>query len=143
MSATRRTSSRSCTSSGGGSRASPGRAGSYEIDLDIAPAARQNRWKTLFRLFLGIPAFIVASTLGGVLFVLAFLGWWYALVTGRMPEGLRNLGASCLRYEAQTYAYAMLATDRYPYGAPVLRGKPEPAQLAFDDALPPAAGETS
>jgi Domain of unknown function (DUF4389) len=120
-----------------------GQVHSYEIDLDIAPAARQNRWKTLFRLFLGIPAFIVASALGGVLLILAFLGWWYTLVTGHMPEGLRNLGASCLRYEAQTYAYAMLATDRYPYGAPVLRGKPEPAQLAFDEALPPTVGDAS
>jgi hypothetical protein len=104
-----------------------GRAGSYGIDLEIAPAARQRRWKTLFRWFLAIPAFIVAGALGGVAFVVAFLAWWYALVTGRMPEGLRNLGASCLRYSAQTYAYALLVTARYPYAAPVLRERePEP-----------------
>jgi hypothetical protein len=41
-----------------------------------------------------------------------------------MPEGLRNLGAACLRYSAQTTAYALLLTNRYPYGAPALR---EPA----------------
>ena len=99
-----------------------GRAGSYEIDLVIAPPESQNRWKTLFRFFLAIPA-CVASALGGVLLVVAFLGWWYALVTGRMPEGLRNLGASCLRYEGQTYAYLWLLTDRYPYAAPVLRDR--------------------
>jgi hypothetical protein len=40
-----------------------------------------------------------------------------------MPEGLRNLGAACLRYSAQTYAYLFLLTDRYPYGAPVLEGR--------------------
>jgi hypothetical protein len=104
-----------------------GRAGSYGIDLEIAPAERQSRWKTLFRWFLAIPAFIVAGALGGVALVVAFLAWWYALVTGRMPEGLRNLGASCLRYSAQTYAYALLVTARYPYAAPVLRERePEP-----------------
>jgi hypothetical protein len=119
-----------------------GRAGSYEIDLEIAPPARQNRWKTLFRFFLAIPALIVASALGGVLLVIAFLGWWYALVTGRMPEGLRNLGAACIRYEGQTYAYLMLLTDRYPYGAPVLEGKPEAQQLTLDEAVPPAPGDT-
>jgi hypothetical protein len=118
-----------------------GKAGTYEIDLVLSADPQQRRWKTLFRLLLAFPAFLVAGALGGVLFFVAFLGWWYTLVTGRMAEGLRNLGAACLRYEAQTYAYLMLVTDRYPYGAPVLHGKPEPLQLALDDAVPPAAGE--
>jgi hypothetical protein len=100
-----------------------GRAGSYEIDLEIAPPEQQSRWKTLFRIFLAIPAFIVGSALGGVALLVAFLAWFYAVVTGRMPEGLRNLGAACLRYSAQTYAYLFLLTDRYPYGAPVLEGR--------------------
>ena len=119
-----------------------GRAGAYEIDLVIATPERQNRWKTLFRFFLAIPALIVASALGGVLLVVAFLGWWHALVTGRMPEGLRNLGAACLRYQGQTYAYLSLLTDRYAYAAPVLRDRPKPpfdfkgtAPLALGDAL--------
>lgn len=119
-----------------------GRAGSYEIDVEIDPPARQGRWKTLFRFFLGIPAFLVAGALGGVLLVVAFLGWWYALITGRMPEGFRNLGASCLRYDTQTYAYLMLLTDRYPYAAPVLHGKreevvdpPESPASVLGDAL--------
>jgi small-conductance mechanosensitive channel len=100
-----------------------GRAGSYGIDIEIAPPESQSRWKTLFRLFLAIPALILNSALGGVALVVAFLGWWYALVTGRMPEGLRNLGVACLRYSAQTYAYLFLLTARYPYAAPVLEGK--------------------
>jgi hypothetical protein len=44
-----------------------------------------------------------------------------------MPEGMRNLGASCLRYSAQTYAYALLVTSRYPYGSPILQER-EPAE---------------
>jgi hypothetical protein len=116
-----------------------GREGSYGIDVAIAPPERQNRWKTLFRLFLAIPALILNSALGGVALVVAFLAWWYALVTGRMPEGLRNLGAACLRYSAQTYAYFVLLTERYPYSAPVLQGRPEvvelPPTLATGDAL--------
>ena len=59
--------------------------------------------------------------------MIAFLAWWYALVTARMPEGMRNLGASCLRYSAQTYAYALLVTSRYPFGSPILRA-PEPVE---------------
>jgi hypothetical protein len=98
-----------------------GRAGSYGIDLEIDPPERQSRWKTLFRFFLAIPALILGGALGGVALVIAFLAWWYALATGRMPEGMRNLGAACLRYSAQTSAYLLLLTSRYPYGAPILR----------------------
>jgi hypothetical protein len=108
-----------------------GRAGSYGIDLEIDPAVSQSRWKTLFRFFLAIPAFILASALGGVAFAIAFLAWWYALATARMPEGMRNLGTACLRYSAQTYAYSLLVTSRYPYGAPILHeAEPEPDELA-------------
>lgn len=105
-----------------------GRAGSYGIDVEIAAPERQSRWKTLFRLFLALPALLLASALGGVLLVLAVLAWFYSLGTGRMPEGLRNLGAACLRYSAQTYAYFFLLTDRYPYAAPVLRPRTEPVE---------------
>jgi hypothetical protein len=103
-----------------------GRAGSYGIDLEIDPPARQSRWKTAFRLFLAIPAAILASALGGVALLIAFLAWWYALVTARMPEGMRDLGAACLRYSAQTYAYSLLVTSRYPYGSPILREREKP-----------------
>jgi uncharacterized protein DUF4389 len=98
----------------------------YGIDLEIDPPRPQRRLVTLFRLVLAIPALLLAGALGGVLFVAGFLGWWYALVRGRMPEGLRNLGAICIRYGEQTSAYVLLLTDRYPYGAPVLQGRPEP-----------------
>ena len=107
-----------------------GREGSYEIDVVIDPPVRQKRLTILFRFLLAIPAFIVASGLGTVAFVIALLAWWYALATGRMPEGLRNLGVACLRYSAQTSAYSLLVTSRYPYSTPVLRSHADaPAPL--------------
>ena len=102
-----------------------GRPG-YGIDLELDPPQPQRRLVTLFRLFLSVPALLLASALTGVLVVAGFLGWWYALARGRMPEGLRNLGTVCIRYVEQTSAYLLLLTDRYPYGAPVLHGRPEP-----------------
>jgi len=116
-----------------------GRQGSYGIDVLIDGPRRQSRWKTLFRLFLALPAFFVASALGSVLFVVALFGWWFALIMGRMPEGLRNLGASCLRYSAQTYAYLLLLTDRYPYASPVLAGRQpmaEPLSVPLPEPVP-------
>ncbi len=118
-----------------------GRAGSYGIDLEIDGPEPQRRLTVFFRVFLAMPAFIAASALGGVVLVVALLAWWYALVTGRMPDGMRNLGVACLRYSAQTYAYALLLTSRYPYAAPVLRDRgPEPEELV--DFPTPVFGDT-
>ena len=52
--------------------------------------------------------------LGVVLEVVAIIGWFAALALGRMPRGMRDLMAYCLRYQAQTYAYLLLLTNRYP-----------------------------
>jgi len=86
----------------------------YPIDVEIAPAAEQSRLTIFFRLILAIPAYIVLYVLGLVASVVAFLGWFYALFTGRMNEGMRDLLAYWLRYQAQTYGYIMLLTGRYP-----------------------------
>ena len=42
------------------------------------------------------------------------IGWFAALAIGRMPRGMRDLMAYCLRYQAQTSAYLVLLTSRYP-----------------------------
>jgi hypothetical protein len=102
---------------------------------------RQKRLTILFRFLLTIPAFIVAGMLGGVAWLIAFLCWWYALAMARMPEGMRNLGVACLRYSAQTYAYAFLLTSRYPYAAPVMRER-EPEPEALVDFPMPLPGDT-
>jgi hypothetical protein len=98
----------------------------YPVDVDLGEAERQKRWVTFFRIILGLPALIVSAALSAALFVAAFLGWFAALVTGKMPTGLRNLGAACVRYLAQTGAYWSVLTDRYPHASPALRPPPEP-----------------
>ena len=98
----------------------------YPVDIAIDPPQPQNRWITLFRLFLAIPSLFISGALSVVLFVIAFLGWFAALVTGQMPTGLRNLGAYSVRYLAQTNAYWFVVTDAYPHASPALRRPPEP-----------------
>jgi hypothetical protein len=102
-----------------------GEAG-YPVDITIDPPERQNRWVTFFRVFLAIPAFFVSGALSAALFIVAILGWFAALVTGRMPTGLRNLGAYAVRYASQTNAYWLVVTDDYPHASPALRPPPEP-----------------
>jgi hypothetical protein len=104
-----------------------GREGSYPIDVVIDPPERQGRAGILFRGFLVLPAFLLAAAYGGISNAVAILGWWYALIRGRMPSGLRDIGAAAIRYQAQTWAYALLLTARYPYATPALVGAaPEP-----------------
>jgi hypothetical protein len=95
-----------------------GAPGSYPVDVQVDPRARQNRWKTGFRLVLAIPAAIVSGGLGTTTFVAAILGWFAALFTGRMPRNLRQAQVLSLRYSAQLYGYVLLLTDRYPYASP-------------------------
>jgi hypothetical protein len=103
-----------------------GAEGTYPIDPHVAARRRQNRWTVLFRLILALPALILAGVFSGLLGVVAVLGWFAALVTGRMPVGLRNAGAYALRYSAQTSAYVFLASPAYPYSGPCLESAATP-----------------
>ena len=95
-----------------------GTAGSYPVDIELADPEPQSRLGIFFRLLLALPALAIANTVGSVFVVVAFLGWFAALVTGRMPLGMRDLGAYALRYNAQVIGYALLLTGTYPNSSP-------------------------
>jgi hypothetical protein len=113
----------------------------YPVDVELAPPARQNRLKVVFRIILAIPAIIVAevflgtgwnfvggpsgrayyqegskfSIAGGVVLgTVSFLAWFACLVRGRMPQGFRNVLAWGIGYLAQVAAYVLLLSERYP-----------------------------
>src|SRR6266508_1167483 len=90
-----------------------GRPG-YPVDVEIDPPQPQNRWVTAFRIILVIPAAILNQVLQYVVQIIGFLGWFVCLALGRMPQGMRDLSAYCVRFQAQTYAYLAVLTDRYP-----------------------------
>ena len=110
-----------------------GRQGSYPVEIEIDPAGPQRRLATAFRLFLALPALILAGALQNALLVVAVLGWFAALFGGRMPEGMRNLGAVAIRYNAQASAYLLLVTARYPDASPALEA---PAGQSPDPVFP-------
>jgi len=86
----------------------------YPVDIAIADATRQSRLTTFFRILLAIPALVVLYVLQIVANVVMILAWFYALFTGRLNEGMRDLLAYWLRYQAQTFGYIALLTGRYP-----------------------------
>jgi uncharacterized protein DUF4389 len=91
-----------------------GRAGTYPVDLELDPPEPQNRLTVFFRIVLVIPAYVMNIVLSAVAQFVAFIGWFVVLVLGRMPRGMRDLTAYCLRYQAQFNAYAYVITGRYP-----------------------------
>jgi hypothetical protein len=93
----------------------PGFLGVREYPVDVTlESGRQRRLITLFRPILAIPALLLSWVLLVVYLVLGIAAWFVCLVLGRMPKGMRDLGAYCLRYETQTRAYLTFLTDRYP-----------------------------
>ena len=109
-----------------------GTAGTYPLDLTLPQEPqRQNRWKTAFRIFLVIPAWLVGAVLTYTLYAAAFLTWFVAMIRGSAPWGLRNLSAYALRYLAQVNAYLYLLTDVYPHASP-LEGEDQPRQQELE-----------
>jgi hypothetical protein len=116
-----------------------GEPASYPIDVELPTPAPQNRWITGFRLFLAIPAFLLAGAIGSLLHAVAILGWFAALATGRMPRQLQRLGAFALRYSAQAFAYLYLITERYPYSGPSVSERPPQVGPSMVEQVQPPA----
>jgi hypothetical protein len=111
-----------------------GAAGSYDAEASIAPPRAQNRWSVAFRLLLVLPAWFLASAFGSLVCTCAFLAWFAALVTGRMPRRLLNAAAQALRYTLQVSGYVLVLSDAYPYSGPC-RQVPADAPAAAESAF--------
>src|SRR2546421_284263 len=86
----------------------------HPIRLVVNDDLRRTRLTVFFRVILAIPALFLTNILSTLSQLLAVFSWVIALVTGRVPEGIRNFAALALRIETQTYGYLMLLTGRYP-----------------------------
>jgi Domain of unknown function (DUF4389) len=106
----------------------------YPVDIEIDGPERQGRWGIAFRALLAIPALLVTGALGGALALVGIFGWVVGLILGRMPLGLRDLGAYTIRYASQTYAYVLLVTPRYPDSGPLQGGPGEDEAPMFEPA---------
>jgi hypothetical protein len=120
-----------------------GEEGAYPIDVVLPAAQQQPRLHVAFRIILALPAVLLGATLGGgaggfrvptsggarggyssglslggLSTVSSVLGWFASVAQGRMPKGLRDASAYSVGYSAQTLAYLLLVTDRYPNSDP-------------------------
>lgn len=97
---------------------SPGRkeadADEFRPVLDIVEPARQRRLTVLLRLLLLIPHFIVLFVLHIAAFFTVIVGWFAALVLGRLPDPVFRFLTGVLGYDMRVSASDMLLIDRYP-----------------------------
>lgn len=97
--------------------------------LDVPPAGRQRRWTVLLRWLLLLPQFLVLAVLSFVAFFVLVVGWFAALVLGRLPEPIHAFLGGYLVYQARVGASAALLVDRYPPFAFTAPGHPVQIEL--------------
>ncbi|RRO14795.1 DUF4389 domain-containing protein [Saccharopolyspora rhizosphaerae] len=96
--------------------------GRFLPELQISPPERHRRWTVLLRLLLLVPHFIVLWALGIAAAVVAIIGWFAALVQGRLPEWISAFLVLYVAYHTRVGASAWLLVDRYP---PFVVGDPQ------------------
>lgn len=79
-----------------------------------APPQQVRRATVAFRIILAIPHLFWSMILGFVATVAVFVGWFAALFTGRMPEGIADFLGRIIQYTTRVYGYMYLLTDTYP-----------------------------
>jgi Domain of unknown function (DUF4389) len=83
--------------------------------LAIMPErAKQRRWTVLLRAFLALPLSVVVIAVYVVAVICVILGWFAALVMGRVPAFVRTIVTVFLHMLLRLEAYVFLLTDRFP-----------------------------
>jgi len=87
----------------------------YPVRLAVAQE-RLNRLAVFFRIFLAIPAAIVAAVAGLGAAIVSIVAWLVTLVTGELPAPLHLAFTAVLRYRFRYNCYWLLLTPSYPGG---------------------------
>jgi Domain of unknown function (DUF4389) len=95
---------------GGSSRVSD----QQPVLVAAAGPARQSRATVALRIILAIPHFVVLYFLGVAVSVVAIIGWFGALFTGRLPDFAAVYLSGYVRWYCRVAAYLLLLTDEYP-----------------------------
>lgn len=78
------------------------------------PLPEYDRLKTLFRIILLIPPYIIAYAMGVVAQVGALLSWFVIVILGKQPKGLQDMTVLGLSYQQRVVPYYCLLTQTWP-----------------------------
>jgi Domain of unknown function (DUF4389) len=113
---------------------------SYPVRIGIPPPQPEySRLKVLFRIIVGIPVILLSYVQALIALVIAIIGWFAILFTGKLPEGLFSPLRSALAYQTRATTYFGLITEDYPpfsleESAAPAGGAPPPPPPAPPDA---------
>jgi len=103
----------------------------YPVRVGVAPPLDEyNRWKTLFRIILLIPVYVLALVQSIILGVCTLIAWFVILFTAKLPEGLFNPMRSASAYLTRAGSYFLLMTEDWP-------------PFSYEEGGAPAAGQIS
>jgi len=108
--------------------------GRAPILLAFPQRVSQQRLTVLVRILLAIPHLIALWALGIVAEIVAVIGWFGALFTGRLPQFAEDYLSGYLHWHTRVSAYCMLLTEAYP---PFMLGDSDyPVRLAVPPRAP-------
>jgi len=83
------------------------------LNIEVNCPARVARWRPLLNWLLVIPLYLWWTVLGYGAAVVAVLGWFAIVFTGRLPRRLGDYLMAVLRYQWRWRAYLLGFTDTY------------------------------
>ncbi|MGO8862737.1 MAG: DUF4389 domain-containing protein [Acidimicrobiales bacterium] len=102
--------------------------GSYPVNIEVTGDLQVPRWRPLVNWLLVIPHLVWLWILTIGLEVLAVIGWFVILFTGRLPESWGDFMVGVLRYQWRILAYLYAWTEEYPSFSPPA-GYPDPGNF--------------
>jgi Domain of unknown function (DUF4389) len=87
----------------------------YQVRVAVDPRLEHyNRWRTGFRLILGIPVLFMVGLFQYLYFAAATIAWLHIVFIGRTSGGIHNALTTGLTYQLRTFAYFLLVTETLP-----------------------------
>lgn len=107
------------------------------ITFTFEPAEKVARWRPFFNWVLAIPHLVIASLLGYVAQLLAFVSWIVILFSGKLPAPIAGFQVMYLRYTARNWMYVLGLHEEYPpFGFATTDDDPGDARRVRLDARP-------
>jgi uncharacterized protein DUF4389 len=113
----------------------------HPVRLRSAEERSRNRLTVFFRLLLAIPHLLWLFVWWIAAFVVAIVGWFAALATGRLPDALHRFLAAFVRYGTHVGSYIYILGAPFPGFA----GRPGsyPIELEIDEPRPQHRAKTA
>jgi hypothetical protein len=87
----------------------------YPVRVDVYPPLEHyNRWKTFFRLILGIPVMFMLYLMPYFTLIGAMVAWFHIVFMGRTSGGVHNAITVGNAYTLRSIAYFLLVTETLP-----------------------------